>query len=49
VDHPGVGTAAMVASVACGIAAVALAVHRAWIREPAQLASGTLGTASPQG
>lgn len=43
-SEPGVGTAAVVASVACGIAAVALAVHRAWIREPAQLVSGTLGS-----
>lgn len=42
-----VSTAAVVASVACGIAAAALAVHRAWFREPAQLVSGTLGTPAP--
>ncbi len=43
--HTAVATAAVMASLVSGIAAVALAVHRAWFREPAQLVSGVLGTA----
>lgn len=43
-SDPAVATAAVVTSAVCGIAAVALAIHRAWFREPAILGSGTLGT-----